>query len=240
MRPIFYVMLLALLLFSCSSFQNIGKGHDRFIPSIGSIGKEEKSLMAKNFQQVGNPHLEKGIPLSLREIQFDRSKFKAYADLKASQGTQPTVTFIDSLRVKPKYLCLQLSNKIALQLQLNADTNSNVRSYLSNDDNFKIVTQISFLDTHENSQQLLNADGLFLTQCKDGLLGMELLKNGKRIPFTMSTMEIFEYELSGFCWDTDRYGKEKIASISADGEKCPKGTEKDAHKLKETKSYLKL
>lgn len=240
MRPTFYAMLLALLLFSCASLQNIEKNSDRFIPSIGAIGKEEKSLLTKNFQQVGNPHLEKGIPLSIREIQFDRSKFKVYADFKASQGRQPTVTFIDSLPVKPKYLCLQISNKIALQSQLNEDRNSNVRSYLSNDDNFKIVTQIAFMDTRENSQQLLDADGLFLTQCKDGLLGIELLKKGKRIPFTMSTMEIFEYELSGFCWNTDRYGKEKIASISADGEKCPRGTEKDAHKLKETKSYLKL
>ncbi|WP_373518420.1 hypothetical protein [Pricia sp.] len=123
---------------------------------------------------------------------------------------------------------------------MNGNINSTVRSYLSNDDDFKIVTQIAVLETPENSQRLLGAEGLFLTQCKDGLLDIELLKNGKRNSYRISTMEIFDYEVSGFCWDTDRFGKERIASISADGGKCPKGTERDAQKLNETKSYLKL
>lgn len=184
--------------------------------------------------------MEKGIPLSIREIQFDRSTFRAYSDLKVSQGKQPIVTFIDSLPIKPKYLCLQLSDQIMLQSQLNSGSNPNVRSYLSNDEDFKIVTQVAFLDTPENTRRLLEAEALFLTQGRDGILSIELLKNGKRNSYRISTIEIFGYELSGFCWDTDGYGRERIASISAEGGKCPKGTERDAQKLSATKSYPKL
>ncbi len=239
MRPTFYAIM-ALLVFSCGPLQDIKRNQERFIPSIGTIGKEENRLLTKNFQAIGSPHLKKGIPLSIRELQFDKSNFKRYTDYTARQGSIPTIIFIDSLPVKPKYLCLRLSDKIALQSQLNGNINSTVRSYLSNDDDFKIVTQIAVLETPENSQRLLGAEGLFLTQCKDGLLDIELLKNGKRNSYRISTMEIFDYEVSGFCWDTDRFGKERIASISADGGKCPKGTERDAQKLNETKSYLKL
>lgn len=234
-----YTIFLLFLLFSCVPIKRMGHG-EQFIPSLGTIGKEHKSLLNASLEQVGKPNVKDRIALSIREIQFNKAKFKTYTEYKTGRGEKPGITYSDSLSSKPKYLCLEISNKIALQSQLNEEYNKGVRDYLSNDEDYRIVSQIAFVTSPKNTQRIVKADGVFLSESNNGILGIALLEQNKSIHLDLSEWEIYDYKLSGFCWGKDKYGHEQIEAIRTNESGCPTGTEKNAQKLNETKSYLKL
>ena len=150
------------------------------------------------------------------------------------------VAVVDSLKIKPKYLCLEISDRIKLQSQLNGEKNKNVRSYLSNDGDYRIVSQVALVTNVLNAQRLSHAEGVFLLESNNGILGIELLDNNQRTTLDFSELEIFDFKLLGFCWGEDLYGKKEIEAIVSNDKSCPNGTEKDARKLKEINPYLKL
>ncbi len=238
MKPTFCTLLLAAVLFACAPLKRTTPS-ERLTPYLGMIGKLQKSLLDNHFEQIGKPQIEQGIALSVRQIPFDKSKYKAYLAHTTGKGRATSLTYNDSLPVKPKYLCLELADRIALRSQLNSESNIMVRSYLSKEDNFQIVSKIAFVTNAENTDRLLRSQGVFLSESNNGILEITIGENkGGRLYF--SELEIFDYQVSGFCWEQDQYGKERIAAISLNGESCPKGTDKNVQKLDQTKSYLKL
>ncbi len=239
MRPTPYLMILALLITACFPTKNMGNPQN-FIPAIGTIGKEQKSLLNKNFEQIGIPNINDGIALTIREIPFTKPQFKTYVQFKTGKGEKVDFAYVDSTIPKPEYLGLEISNKINLQMQLNHSDNNEVRSYLANDEAYRIVTQISVLTSESLSLRMQKADGIFLNKDKNGLLNLEIVEGNLRTFLNWWDLEIFDYQLSGFCWGTDRYGKKIIKVIQDDGVNCPKGTEKKARKLNDIKSYSKL
>ncbi len=238
MRPTYLFTALLLFIFSCAPLQSV-KQNKAPIPTLGTIGKEAGSLLGKDFQYIGKPHITQALSLSVYEVSFTRSTFKDYVKFKVQRDEKLAFRFVDSLP-KPSYINLELSDKIALQTLLNQSENSDVRSYLTKDADYNMVTSISMVLSPRLKNEILESKTVFLTETKEGQLSLSFLENEETVVIQPWEAEIFDYKLSGFCWGKDRYGQKKIEAIAINGERCPRGTENKAYKLDETKSYLKL
>ncbi len=238
MKPTHLWMLLACVIFSCTPIKK-AISTETNLPSIAAIGKQDNSLLDLDFKQVGEPAFTTAIALSVDALPFTKSKFKTYQNVKAQRGERMDVQYIDSLPIKPKYLHFEIKDKIGLKTLLNASENDEVRSYLTKDVNCKIVSSISLYMDERQAEMYLTADGLFLTTSSDNMLRLELIIGKKKTYVNLPKDEIFDYQLMGFCWGENIYGKPQIETLNTHG-KCPEGTEKNARKLDEMKSFLKI
>lgn len=238
MKPTYVSMLLACVIFSCNPLKKAPSAESQ-LPSIAVIGKKDNSLLHTNFKPVGEPHLSKAIALSVRAIPFNKAKFKTYQNLKTQKGENTFVTYVDSQPIKPKYLYFEIKDKIGLKTVLNGNANAEVRSYLTKDTDCQIVSGVSIYIDEMEADSFLLAEGLFLVTDTNGMLRMELINGNQKQYVNLSKNEIFEYDLMGFCWGENKYGKPQIETLHSGGN-CPDGTEKDAQKLDDLQSFLKL
>ena len=237
MRTYYFSMLLALVLSSCTAIkQEFSK--DISTPSLGAIGKQDKSVLNTNFKQVGEPVLTDAISVAVKAIPFSKTSFKSYTKTKAQKGEKVYVNYVDSLPIKPKYLQFEIKDKIGLKTAMNQTENLEVRNYVSKDSNCQIVSQISvFIDEMEIAMYT-NAQAVFLSTDNNGLLQLELVNGRQRQKVNLDSNEIFDYKLVGFCWGENNYGKSQIETLNTG--KCPEGKEKSAKKSDDLKSFLKL
>ncbi len=238
MKSIPFVLLLALI-FSCTPLRHTLL-KTATLPGLGVLGKPGKSLLYQDFSPYGHPALTTPVAITMKEVPFNQSEFRKFADYKAARGQQTTIIYIDSLPNKPTYILLEIGDMLALQKLLNTKENDQARNYLAKEEDARLVNQISFSLEGKQAQTLSKAKSIFLTENHDGLLELECVFGHERQRIPLSDLEIFDYGTAGFCWELDRYGKEKIALISMDKTNCPRGTSPKAHKLDQTKSYLKI
>ena len=84
------------------------------MPSLGDLGKHSKSPVHSNFHKVGNPSIKVPIALSVKEMPFTKSQFKKYYEVVENRGDKPELAYIDSISNKPKYLSIDIADKIAI------------------------------------------------------------------------------------------------------------------------------
>lgn len=239
MRNIFYLLLMAGTVISCAPIRQRGDLENP-MPFLADIGKYSGILTSSDFYKTGSPTVRDHLDISVTEVPFTKARFRKYLKLKKNKGERPTVAYIDSLPDKPKYLSLQIADMIAVAGLLNGMENQGVRSYLEKDGGYAIVSQVSLVAGPQQAQDLINADNIRLVEDGNGSLALQTIRNGSRTQWNISKMEVFDFATSGLCWEEDRSGKKKIGALTAEGEKCPNGTERKANKLDGTRSYLKL
>ena len=212
------------------------------MPTLGDLGKHSSSLIHSDFAKVGSPIFKQHIAVSVLEVPFTKSKYKKYADVELSKGKSPKFSYVDSIVEKPKYLTLEISDKIRVKEVLNTEENKSVQSYLKNDSDISLISRISLVLNEQEKNVLTAANAIYLVSNKNEGAVLEIIKGQDRSYLNISTLEVFDYEVSEFCWGETKYGKLKIEALKDKGEGCPRGTEKKARKLKNkrSKSYLKL
>ncbi|WP_299535751.1 hypothetical protein [Ulvibacterium sp.] len=230
---------LMVLLCSCASLKNVSS-FERHAPSLGTIGNQSQSLLHTSFQRIGHPSLERPIAVLVKEVPFTKSSFKKYTAYKKNSGMVPEIQLIDSLGTKSSYLCLEITDKIALRDALNSEKNNSVLSYLEKDDAYCLVYKIALYPNLEAYRLLMQSDRLFLETDRNGILILKARNRNLDKEIILSQMEIFDYSSLGFCWGETQYGRKQIEALVGDGDSCPKNTERKAYKLDESKSYLKL
>ena len=237
MRTYYFSMLLALVISSCTALkQEISK--DISTPFLGAIIKQDKSILNTNFKQVGAPFLNDGIAVTVKAIPFTKSSFKSYSKAKTQKGEKVYVNYADSLPLKPKYLQFEIKDKIGLKTALNRFENLEVRNYVAKDSHCQIVSQISVYIDEMEAAMYRNAQTVLLSTDTKGMLQLELVNGSQMQKINLFNNEIFDYEVVGFCWGEDSYGKPQIETLN--NGKCPKGTEKNAQELNDLKSFLKI
>lgn len=102
-----------------------------------------------------------------------------------------------------------------------------------------MLTGISFVVINRQQQMLEDAQHLSLVQ-KDGHLVLQVENGMLNMEIDMKSLEVFDFETSGFCWQANKRNQPEIAVLTRNREGCPRGTEKTAAKLDETRQYLKL
>lgn len=239
MRTISFLLLSAVLLLSCTPLKQMGNS-EQHMPFLGDIGNHSKSLLHSEFQKAGSPVLKEPIALSVMEVPFNKAKFKTYAKVKSDLGQKPSFAYIDSLPNKPKYLCLEIADKIGMRETLNDSGNKAVLSYLENEEDYVMISKIALVVDEMQRMQLTSAEALFLVNDANGQITVEAVKGNSKTYCSFTSTEIFDFKVSGFCWGETPYGQKRIETLTSNGESCPRGTERKAYKLDETKDFSKL
>lgn len=238
MRKSYFLMLLACTILSCTPLKQLSTPEYE-LPTLAVIGKKDKSLLHTTFKKLGEPVFSKRIALTAQAIPFTKSTYRVYQNMKAHKGENVRVQYVDSLPKKPRFLQFEIKDIIGLTSLLNTAENKQVQSYLTKDADCKIVSNISIYVDEMKANDYLSAKGLFLVTDSDGMLRMEMINGKQRHIINLPKNEIFDYEIMGFCWGENVYGKPWIETLNTGG-KCPEGTEKNAQNLNDLQNYLKL
>lgn len=243
MKKVFYLFLFAvlgLLMVNCASYQNKQQTASLTTPELGSIIATKGSLWFDTKEQIGAPILADAIVLNVQQLPFNKKSYATYTGHMSKASKINGIPYVDSLPYKPKYVRLQIQDKIGLVAILNNSTNENVRSYLENDDAYKMVSQWDITAPDSLLQQLVRAEMVTLTQNAQGKHALKIAQNNQEQKVSFAEIEVFDYDFSTFCWGEDRYHHKLIKTILTSGQNCPKGTFKKAAKVTSDKSYLKF
>ncbi|MEO0573310.1 MAG: hypothetical protein AAF039_16505 [Bacteroidota bacterium] len=238
MKYAFGLLLSVLLLAACTPLKNLQTVATR-IPCIGSVGAIKNGVFSKEFQKVGEPQISESIAVALQSHAFTNVTYRAYQKYRENLGKPPSVAYHDSLEVAPRFFQLEVADRVRLKSLLNAKSNTSLLHYLEEDSNIQMLTGISFVTMGPQHQSLEEAQHISLTQ-KEGHLILQVENSIGNLEIDMKSLEVFDFETSGFCWQTNQRNQPAIAVLIGTGESCPRGTEKSANKLDETRQYLKL
>jgi len=228
-----------LLTISCSSYKAKKQEALLTFPELGAIIKVKGDLSYEAVEQIGVPHWEQ-LKVDVQQLPFNRASYLTYAKSKFRAAKRNTIPYKDSLRYPPKYLRVQLLDKLSLTELLNAEESKSIREYLQNDKAHKMVTSLDLALTETDIIFFLGARALQLQKDEFGAVQLVAYSGNAEQRFYFSELEVFQYGYSSFCWDEDQYGTLKIGNITPSGEKCPKGTFLKATKAHPEKEYLKF
>ena len=241
LKQLILLLLFPVLLSSCAAYKSKLQVEAITFPELGSFSKVEGDFWFKSSEQIGTLAFEVPLLVSQQELPFNKVSYAKYTKYLANANRINSVAFTDSMPFKPKYIRLQLLDKITLTSLLNDKNNINIRGYLENDPNFKLITQIDVTTTDELRELFSQAKTVLLKKAANNkqILFVQHSQGYKEIDF--SHLEVFSYDYVSFCWGEDRYHS-KIIKILAEGDSgCPSTTYKKASKVKSIeKSYLKL
>lgn len=229
---------LVVLLSACTTVKSL-QSVESSIPCLGSVGTVKEGLFSKEFQKVGEPKIAAAVSASLSSKEFTKSTFTDYKKYRESLGKTVSLSYADSLEIKPRYFQLHISDLVSLKSFLNDEANTGLLAYLEDDKNIEMLTGISFVAQMINEQQLKNAQHVHLIQKSNGL-SLQVEDGNTTFEINMKELQVFDFSTASFCWQENKRSKPEIAVIAAYGQSCPKGTEKNAAKLDQTKQYLKL
>jgi len=223
------ISCLASMVASCAfvkPYENI----NHYVPFLGSIGKEHKPLLKKEFISVGTVILEKPIAVTATTIPFTKATLKLFNSVtnvkNLTGGKAPKDSVAQSLG---SYTQIQILDRVGFKEALNSDKNKKVLAYLKKDPRCKLVSTVWLKLDEATTKNITAADGLFIVADKDGILQIEKVYKGKRSILNISKKEVFNYTLMGFCWEKNRRGAAVIASLT-EGNRCPKSTNNSAFK----------
>ncbi len=242
MRILYSITGLCLLLgiWGCSSYK--AKKQESFltVPELASIVTARESFMYTTHEQVGVPNWETPLKVHVQELPFNKSSYTTYSMYMQRAGRINSVPYVDSLPYKPKYLRLQLLDKIALAGLLNDEINSDTRAYLEKDEAYKMVTYLDITTADDIIPLLLGAETVILEQDDYKNLYLVLLAGDQEQQLSFYDLQVFDYGLSAFCWGENLQYRKEIQAIIEDGETCPEGTFNKASKANSEKDYLKF
>lgn len=232
--------LLSIIFFSaCGSYKSEQQAAKLSFPELGSLVHMKGKLWNANAEQIGKPVWNTPLEITAQQLPFNKKTYTTYASYMANASRINGIPYVDTLPYKPKYIRLQLLDKIGSTAQLNNKNNTHVREYLEDDAAYKLVTRIDITLPDEMIPQLLAANAIRMVENVNNGKHLILTTAGQESKISLSEIQIFDYGFSSFCWNEDRYHRKQIEAILPENEKCPKGTFKKASKVDADKSYLK-
>jgi hypothetical protein len=234
-----FIFLFAIMLMSCNAYKAKKQEALLTLPELGTVVKTKGGLLYSATESIGIPKW-KNLKVDIQELPFNLDSYVAYSKHMQSAGKVNTIPYNDSLRFKPKYIRLQLPNKIAITTLLNNENNRAIRDYISLDKDYKLVMAIDVAFTENEIATLNNATGVHLAQDKLGNLVLELNTTNSKQAYLVKDLPSFKYTLSSFCWGEDRYHNLRVENLVAQGDGCPKNTYQKASKIKSNREYLKF
>lgn len=240
-NALYYLLFTGLLIASCAGYKAEKQTNAISFPELGSIVKKDKDmLMNSTSQQVGMPIWSSPIKVNVQQLPFNKMSYLTYAGYMRKAGKINSIPYVDSLPYRPKYLRVQLLDKIELTTLLNSEANEKVRTYLEKDSDYKMVTKMDFTVPETIMPLYEQAETVVLQQDEFKNVYLVLINGKKEERIHFSHLQVFDYEVSCFCWGADRYDQKRIENMVPDTKKCPKGTYEKASKMNSDKLYLKF
>lgn len=230
---------MGLFLVACGPLRQLQQP-EQGIPSLGSIGKHSAGLFKKDIQKIGEPVLETPVAVTVQSVPLSKKMWNHYVKYRESQGLEPMPAEKDTTNTKEQYYFeAKISDVVGLTTQLNQSNNIDLLEYLQEDTDLVLLSQISLVADSDTKEKLSSGKPMYLAENAHGALVLQLGNGPKAHTLDMATLQVFDFEASGFCWRKDQRGRSRIAHILMDGGSCPGETEKDPRKLDKTPDYLK-
>ncbi|WP_394973707.1 hypothetical protein [uncultured Croceitalea sp.] len=234
-----FLVLLSMAVLGCSSYKAKKQEAQLILPELGTLVKTKGGILYSAVEQIGTPNW-KNLKVEVQQLPFNIESYVTYAKHMRRAGKINSIPYNDSLRYKPKYLRLQLLDKVNYTVILNEDKTKELRNYLSLDENHRLVTAIDVAFTEDDMQLLLNAPNVLLTKDNYNNMVIEVTNGNTKTSFPVKDLPTFNYGLSAFCWGEDRYHNRRIQNIVSEEFKCPKGSYLKASKIDTDRAYLKF
>ncbi|MEP3208643.1 MAG: hypothetical protein ABJN95_05615 [Maribacter sp.] len=234
------ILLAIIFVQGCATYTSEQEARAINLPELGSIIQTRGNFWYATSERVGTPEWGTPLVVDVQEVPFTKNTYGNYSAYMGKASRINGIAYVDSLPYKPKYLRLQLADKIAVVQQLNSTKNGPVRDYLATDHDYKVVTSLDITLTDALMPKFLSAAKV--TLCENAQWGKHLLfiidKKEERVPF--SEIQVFDYSYASLCWGEDRYHNKRVETLLPGNNACPKGTYKKAAKVGSDKSYLKF
>jgi len=200
---------------------------------LGSIGSGKSFLLQKGFNSAALPTYKTPIKIALKVKPFKKQLFKSFLKAKALQSDHVNLNYVDSLDIKPRYIELEIADKVALVTALNTKENSNVKAYLSNNASANIITNLSMALNQQDFEKLAKAESVFLVENGLKTYALQLYDNGKKTDkISFNKAVIFAYKTANCCWQEDNRRNLNIVDLVDPFNSCPNKTYRSANKAK--------
>ncbi len=207
--------------------------------ALGIIGLQKNDVLSSDFKVSALPEYKQKIRVGVTAVNFTTTTFEAYQ--KVSKENRQGVTYVDSLENKPRFVTLELLDRVAIITELQKEYNAQTISYLKGQKAATMVTSVSLSLPKAVIQEITNAEVVFLNNGGYKQYQLSLINAGqiyKTINFAEAT--IFGYELSYFCWSENDRKQITLSNIIDEKSSCSKNAYRDAQRALEKMNYFKL
>lgn len=237
-QQILLTLIVAILLVSCTTYERILATPQSTPVELGMIGDLDATVTTKEFQTIGLPSIAKKIRLQPIFKSLNALDYKAYTKLKKQEALGFEVTYVDSLPNKPEYVRLRLQDKSTLLSELNSSKNKTLRNQILNNKSADIVSQIDWVISEMNIQQLKASDAVYLSQNVNGIPNILISKDDQITELRFSDGVVLSYEVSQFCWGLNYKNEAELMAISEKGSSCTGPLKRNGTKLKKDKNLF--
>ena len=208
---------------------------------LGCIGTASSFSKLKNdFITHTFPVLENKIRLDIQQVPFNKNINKIYTSKIKENQLPNTVSYIDSLPEKPKFVTITLMDYAGIINELNTSYNKNSYNYLKDTGKGSIITSIAIVLPEAELTKLKLADTYYLINEQTAKYNILLYKDGKKIDFiNLQSSTVLAYTVGKFCWAINERHNWYIGDIVNDSGSCAGDTHKKI-KEKEEKNLFKL
>lgn len=236
------LFLLAIVILSCihcSTYKAKKQEALLNFPELGTVIKTSGDMWYSASEQVGVPNWSV-LKVDVKQLPFNRTSYFAYAKYMQEAGKINSISYNDSLPYKPKYLRLKLLDRLGITQLLNNDVHDDLRSYISNDDAYKLVSGLDITVPETEMPGFLQAEAVQLQKDVYNNIVLVVINGEFERRYFFSEFQVFGYQYAHFCWGEDQYHNTIIENLISEGQKCPKGTHLKASKVNGDRSYLKF
>lgn len=209
--------------------------------TLGSIGSSKDFILEKEFHNTAIPSYKAPIKVSVTAVPFNKQTFRTFTKAKTLQLTEVDIEYIDSLPNKPKYLQLQIADKVAVINALNDQENKAVKAYLSHGADANILTSISLALNQKDMEAIIGSDAVLLKEAGYKTYVLQLYKDAiktQTIHFNQGV--VFGYKTDNCCWQKGKTRQMNIVDLVGSHNDCPNGTYRSLKRAQKTNNYYKL
>jgi len=208
---------------------------------LGTVGEQKDFILEQDYNHTALPNYQDPIKIQVSLIAFNTSTYKTFTKAKTSQNQSVAINYIDSISNKPKFLKLEIADRVAVLNALNNTENKDVFQFLKNKNDAHIITSVSLVLKENDITAITKANEVFLEN--SGIKSYALhLYNNKELQQTINFKEgvVFAYQTSNACWkENDKY-QLKIIDLVESNDKCPSKTYRASKRAKQKINYYKF
>ena len=145
---LYTITIIGVLLLVCSNCKTVSVQQDTQKVTtnskiLGTVGVQKDFVLEQSYNNTALPIYKKRLKVEVTSVVFNKATYKAYSHAKALQNATVSIQYVDSVRVKPQFLKLELTDRVEILNALNGKSNQDVKSYLQNKEQSHIVSGIS-------------------------------------------------------------------------------------------------
>lgn len=241
--PMIKYSCIALLIASFTSCRTLSVQQERQMKTtqnlaLGTIGVHKNFMIEQDYNFTAFPQYQSPIKVNVTRVPFNKTKIKAFENAKSAQNKAVHVKYVDSVKPKPRFLKLEIADRVAVLKSLNSTQNSDVFQFLQNKSNAHLISTLSAVFDAETAEKLSSAQQVFLEHTGINNYVLKIYYNNKEqhsIPFSEGV--VFGYQISNVCWKENKKHQLEIVDLVESDDRCPLNSYRMAKKAKKKINY---